>query len=116
MPFYQPLRGDSDFAAVFREGRRQDGGLLAVRALPNGLEEVRLGFNIGKKIGSAVDRNRVRRRLRHIVRQLGPSPGYDIVLIAKPRTGSAPYSQLKSETEVLLGAAGIPLAAAEAES
>jgi ribonuclease P protein component len=75
-----------------------------------------LGFNIGKKIGSAVDRNRVRRRLRHIVRQLGPSPGYDLVLIANPRTGSAPYSQLKSQARDLLIGAGIPLTGAEARS
>ncbi|HET9200942.1 MAG TPA: ribonuclease P protein component [Dehalococcoidia bacterium] len=109
MPFYQPLRGDDSFTAVFRRGRRQDGSFIAVRALPNERPEIRVGFNIAKKMGGAVDRNRVRRRLRHILKQLDPVAGYDLVLIANQRTRSAPYSQLKSETESLLRAAGVTL-------
>ena len=116
MPFYRPLRGDDSFTAVFRGGRRQDGSLIAVRALPNERPEIRIGFNIAKKTGGAVDRNRIRRRLRHILRQLGPVPGYDLVLIANPRTPSAPYSQLKSETESLLRAAGVTLQGSDVAS
>ena len=109
MPLYQPLRGDRAFAAVFRKGSREDGRLVTVRVHTNGLAASRLGFNIGRRLGGAVERNRIRRRLRHIVAQLDPQPGWDLVLIANPRTGSARYAELKSETQSLLRSAGVPL-------
>jgi ribonuclease P protein component len=108
MAAYEPLRGDRDFTAVFRNGRRRDGDLLTVRALNTG-NPTRLGFNIGKRHGHAVKRNNVRRRLRHILVNLDPEPGWDLVLVANSRTGSATYSELKSEAESLLRAVGVPL-------
>ena len=109
MPAYQPLRGDRAFSAVIRTGRRREGHFLTVRALHTGSPATRLGFNISKRYGHAVDRNTVRRRLRHIVVELDPEPGWDLVLAANSRTGSASYNDLKSEAEGLLRAIGVPL-------
>lgn len=109
MPLYQPLRGDRAFATVFRGGSRVDGRLLTVRVRTNGLPSSRLGFNISKRLGGAVERNRIRRRLRHIIAQLDPQPGWDLVLIANPRTSSAGYQELKSEAQGLLRSADVPL-------
>jgi ribonuclease P protein component len=109
VPSCQPLRGDRAFSAVFRRGRREDGQYVAVRVLPNGLGCNRLGFNIGRKLGKAVDRNRIRRRLRHIIADLHPEEGWDLVLIANARTVLASYVQLKEEAAGLLLSAGVSL-------
>ena len=71
------------------QGRRQGTGsfLLQGRARGDGLELVRIGFTASKKIGNAVARNRAKRRLRALAREVLPKlarPGWDYVLVAKP--------------------------------
>lgn len=72
--------------------------MLLSRALsPNGLREPRLGFTVTKKIGSAVVRNRIRRRLREAARQVFPDgalSGFDYVAIARPAALTADFSAL----------------------
>ena len=57
----------------------------------------RLGFTVGKKVGCAVKRNRVRRRLREIYRLHEDElvPGYDIVVVARVKAVYARYAQLE---------------------
>jgi ribonuclease P protein component len=58
---------------------------------------IRLGFTASRKVGSAVVRNRARRRLREAARQLLPQlgePGVDYVLVARARTAEAPWPDL----------------------
>jgi ribonuclease P protein component len=65
----------------------------------------RVGFTISKKIGNAVVRNRVRRRLRAAVGALDPAqmrPGYDYVVIARARAADCAYQDLKAELEQAL--------------
>ena len=61
----------------------------------------RVGFTVSKKVGSAVERNRVRRRLREIVR-LSPLPllsGHDYVLVGRRAALSLPFAQIAQEYE-----------------
>lgn len=55
---------------------------------------VRIGLVAGRKVGTAVARNRAKRRLRHAAREASIAPGRDYVLIASPATLSVPFSDL----------------------
>jgi ribonuclease P protein component len=58
----------------------------------------RVGFTVSKRIGGAVERNRIRRRLREVVRQYGRMrPGHDYVLIARRPALDAPFDRIKDE-------------------
>jgi ribonuclease P protein component len=63
---------------------------------------VRVGFTVSKKAGGAVERNRIRRRLREVVRLSSPSrmrPGHDYVLIGRRAALGAPFGRIKEEFE-----------------
>jgi len=68
---------------------------LVVRTHPNGLDVSRFGFAIGKRLGKAVVRNRMRRRLREILRQTRVAPGFDLVIIGRQPAVDAPYAALR---------------------
>lgn len=55
---------------------------------------VRIGLVAGRKVGTAVARNRAKRRLRHAARVADLAPGRDYVLIASSATLSVPFSEL----------------------
>lgn len=59
----------------------------------------RFGFTVTKKIGSAVVRNRVRRRLKEAAREVLPlaREGFDYVVIARPPAIERPYADLKAD-------------------
>jgi ribonuclease P protein component len=61
---------------------------------------VRIGFTVTKKVGGAVERNRIRRRLREVVRLSPPThmrAGHDYVLIGRRAALSAPFERIKEE-------------------
>lgn len=91
----QRLRKSRDFALVRRQGRSWPGRLLVLAARPNGLDLARFGFSVSKRVGNAVTRNRVKRRLREAARLSGVSPGWDILLIARAGAGGADYHELE---------------------
>lgn len=79
------LRRSFEFARVRRHGRSSSTRLLVLAILSNNLVHNRYGFVVGKRVGKAVIRNRVRRWLREAVRALEPHlrNGYDVVIIAR---------------------------------
>jgi ribonuclease P protein component len=92
------LRRPQDFLAVLREGRRGRHRLLGLAVRCNGLEGNRLGFAVGKRVGTAVVRNRVKRRLREILRAAPLIPGHDIVITAYPEAAGATFDELREAT------------------
>jgi len=63
-------------------------------------EEIRVGFTASRKVGNAVKRNRARRRLKALVREMiatGANPGLDLVLIARPATVDRPFDELRRD-------------------
>jgi ribonuclease P protein component len=99
------LSDKGEFAAVYNEGRSWANDLVALRVLPNDLGRSRAGFAVGKRLGGAVIRNRLRRRLREIVRQAPVKDGWDMVFIARQDAVEADYSTLRQATEDLLSRA-----------
>lgn len=102
------LRTSAEFGRVFAEGRTAHGKLLSVRAADAG--RFRAGFSVGKAVSlKAVVRNRVRRRLREIVRSLerdGALGAVELVVSAKRPAASADSEALREELETLLKKAG----------
>ncbi|MGE0545303.1 MAG: ribonuclease P protein component [Dehalococcoidia bacterium] len=103
----QRLRRERDFTAVYQRGRSWSNRLLAVRTLPAAQPQSRFGFAVGKRVGGAVIRNRVKRRLRELVRGLEPAPGWDVVIVARPDAAAADFDQLRSALSSLFGRAGL---------
>jgi len=91
LPRGHRLTRSDDYARVRRDGRSRAHPLLILAAAPNGGETTRVGLTVGKKIGPAVTRNRVKRVLREAARArlARMRPGYDIVLIGRPDTAGA---------------------------
>ena len=105
------LRTNAEFERVRREGSTRLHPLLVLSCLPNGLEHSRFGFAVGRRIGKAVERNRVKRRLREAVRvrlQRGEiTPGWDVVLVARHPVQAAPFHQVDEAIGLLLRRAGL---------
>jgi len=87
-----------------RGGHRWSGPAFMVEARPrrNGCDadNPRFGFTVSRRCGTAVDRNRIRRRLRAAVAELAPhhaDPRFDYVLIARAAAKDRPFAQLKSD-------------------
>ena len=86
------LRTPRDFSAM--DGVRGRGHpLLSVRARRNDLGHPRFGISTGKKVGNAVVRNRVRRRIREILRAWDGNgrAGWDILIVARPGSATATF-------------------------
>jgi ribonuclease P protein component len=100
LPKTKRLTLSSEFARVKGQGSTQRGRYL-VLGTANVSEEksFRVGFITPKHIGTAVVRNRARRRLRDIVRthQMNLCAGIWIVLVARPYAVNATYQQLRDE-------------------
>lgn len=100
------LRGRRSFQELYRRGRRQRGALLAVTWLDDGVQPPRVGYAIGRKIGPAVVRNRLRRRLRAVVHELAEAgmvpEGMLLIGAVDAAAGRATSAQLRNELNELL--------------
>jgi ribonuclease P protein component len=109
----QRLRRSTDFAAAIRGGRRIGRGTLVVHLLvdePAQASTARAGFVVSKAVGNAVVRNRVQRRLRHLVRPrlAGLPDGARLVVRALPAAADASYADLGADLDTALDVARKP--------
>ena len=88
----------SEFQKVKREGTSLHGKFM-ILGVWRGAPDTKVGFVTSRKVGKAVDRNRVRRRLREIVRAMRPclKGGLWIVLIARRNAVPASFAALREE-------------------
>lgn len=95
------LKKNSDFRRLYSKGKSAVNPYVVVYCRRNREKHNRLGYTVSTKLGHAVVRNRVRRRLREIYRLNAPQlkSGYDIVIVARMRCVGAEYK--KMETAVL---------------
>ena len=104
MPVLPMLRRRADFEAIGRNGRARATPQLVLRSMGTDRAESRIGLSTPKSLGGAVDRNRVRRRLRELLRgRLGRiGPGWDLLLIARPGASRASQAELGVALDALL--------------
>jgi len=103
------LSRPEDFAALQGEGTVRSHPLLVVRIRRTGLEETRFGLSTGRKLGGAVVRNKVRRRIREALRVMAPSfqPGWDVLIIARPPVIGVDLPTLAGALQSLLRRGGV---------
>ena len=92
------LKKNSDFRRLYSKGKSTVTPFMVVYCRRNGLDHNRVGYTVSTKLGHAVVRNRVRRRLREIYR-LNSSQlktGWDIVIVARSRCVGAEYSRMNA--------------------
>jgi ribonuclease P protein component len=103
------IRSATDFQHIQSHSRSRAHPLLLMRYRRNGIDRTRYGISTGRKVGSAVVRNGIRRRLRTILRGLAADvePGYDILLIARPAAATVKQSDLEVALRDLMGGAAL---------
>ncbi len=92
----ESLRSRADFDALSRHGKARRHRLFSVRVRRNGLGQVRYGIAVSRRVGGAVVRNRVRRRLRQLMRALPPDGGFDVLVSTHPRIAGASFEELRA--------------------
>ena len=96
------LTSGSRISEIHQNGRSAANNLLVFRVLPNGSDQSRFCFIAGKRVGNAVVRNKIKRRLREVVRNTPTRPGWDTVIIARRGAEQAGFNGLEKAVHNLM--------------
>ena len=102
---FESLKKRRDFVRVQNAVRKRRGKRLIVMKDPSiSKSTYRVGFTVSKRVGNAVVRNRVKRRLREIVRGSTSllESGWDYVVVARPRAATSDFQALRKDFECQL--------------
>ena len=90
------VKQNGDFRRIYRRGRSAVAGGVVVYCLKNRQGMSRLGVTVSTKLGHAVVRNRVRRRIREIYRLNRDKmrPGWDVIVVGRGRSAAGPYRKM----------------------
>ena len=93
------IKQNSDFRRIYARGKSAVSPCVVIYCRKNRLSINRVGFTVSRKMGKAVVRNRVRRRLREIMRlnQNCLEQGYDLILVARTRAVEADFRRLEAD-------------------
>ncbi|MBC8331539.1 MAG: ribonuclease P protein component [Anaerolineae bacterium] len=99
----------TDFKRVRRSGKSYAHPLVVLVISPNELQISRFGISASKAVGNAVQRNRVKRQLREIIRSelVHITSGWDMVVIARSKITQAHFAEIHQALEHLLSKAGL---------
>ena len=101
---HERLRRRKDYELAFRHGSRRQTQNFTIILRSNGLKFSRLGVTVGKKVGNAVKRNRVKRCLREFFRlhKHTLSPSHDLVIVVKKDAATLAYHDVREELAAVL--------------
>ena len=103
------LANSAEYRRAFAVGKMVAGGRLRLKLAPaqDAATGARYGLAVGKRVGGAVVRNRVKRRLREQMRKIEITGAWDVVVIAGPQAADARSSELAADLRRLLRKAGV---------
>lgn len=103
------LKNAREFSAVYNQGKPHFGKYVVISVLPTEQEISRVGFAVGKKVGNAVTRNKIKRRLRAIIQDQSKQivPGFDLIVGAKRNSVTADFKDLHEDVCRVLGRSDI---------
>jgi len=103
------LKNNRDFQLVYKKGKSAASKHIVVFLLKNNAGINRLGISVSKKMGHAVQRNRIRRRLREAFRLIEASLpcGHDLVILPRQNTHDATLADIKSQMKHCLRRHGV---------
>ncbi|VHA79620.1 ribonuclease P protein component [Streptococcus pyogenes] len=97
------VRREKDFQAIFKDGKSTANRKFVIYHLNRGQDHFRVGISVGKKIGNAVTRNAVKRKIRHVIMALGHQlKSEDFVVIARKGVESLEYQELQQNLHHVL--------------
>jgi len=101
----EKLRRRTEYLRCYREGRRRHGSFAILYFVPNEHQHPRLGITASRKVGKAVTRQRLKRRVKEIYRRWEERdrlPAMDLVVHLKPAAARADFLELEAELHRLL--------------
>ena len=109
MRFSHSLKENHAFRRLYSRGKNAADLYLVIYCRKNHSGENRIGITVSKKLGHAVVRNRVRRRIREAYRlhEEAFKPGFDLVIVARSRCIEAPFARLERALLTLSGRLGL---------
>lgn len=101
---WERLNNNRDFQRVYSRGKSLVTKYFVIYYLPQKLGHHRIGYTVSRKIGGAVVRNRVRRRLKEAFRLLQPTlpRSMDVVIVARGRARDVEFARMASLMEAKL--------------
>ena len=105
LPPEERLRKRADYLRCYRTGRRRHGALAILYFVPNQVGHPRLGITASRKVGGAVVRQRLKRRIREIYRRWkdrGNLPALDLVVHLKTEAGGSDFPAMRDDLLRLL--------------
>ena len=109
LPTQSRLKRRSEFGRVYSKGRSYATDLIVVYVLPGREGSTKIGFSVGKKLGGAVGRNRVRRVCQEATRPFvaNMKAGYSVVVVARAKAGEASFASISAALEAAFARLGI---------
>ena len=101
----QGLKKDSDFRKVYKHGKSFANRNLVMYILDNKSDYTRVGNSVSKKVGNAINRNKIKRRIRESYRlniDTNIKCGYDIVFIARVAIKDVDYKDIEKSMNHLI--------------
>jgi ribonuclease P protein component len=109
LPAQLRLKRRSEFGRVYTKGRSCATDLIVVYVLPGRTDGTKIGFSVGKKLGGAVARNRVRRVLQEAAAPFAANmkAGYSIVVAARTKAGEASFAAVSAALQAAFTKLGV---------
>lgn len=101
------IRARSEFNEIYAHGKNYKNSLVVLKFLPNQRGYSRAAFSVGKKLGKAAERNRVKRLMREALRSLEVKTGWDLLFIARSAMMSSDFHKVREYMENVFERAGL---------